>query len=513
MEAINMQNQASGSDYDVILVGAGLGGLTAGALLAKVGKRVLVVEQGEYPGGFIREFRYGPYKINPAIHSIFGCNPGGQLGQGIIDAVLEHLGVRDQCQFIAVDPFYRAKFPDFQMDIPLGRDAFLDAYLSHFPGEAEGLRGLVDLCSVMFKEAMQFPALPRWQDWLLMPFRSPKIFRYGTSTLASVLDRYLSDSRLKSVYAVCYPYLALPPSRLSFFIWSIMMAGYIEQGAFYCQGGFQNLAGAFADGLIKHGGELLLEMPVNKIRVTGGSVQGIILGNGQEIDAPVVISNIDARKAFQELLEANEVPTSYLRRIRELEPSASVLGLFLATDLDVHALGIPKVTLPSSWDLEDTYKSALHGNPKLAAVHVPTVIDESLAPAGEHLVIIQSFVPAETERLSPSAGAAYAEGLLDLAEQVLPDLRKHITFMVGASDEEQQKYPLQRIGPIYGWANSVGQAGPRRLPYKTPVSGLYLAGHWTQPGSGVWTVVLSGVNAARYVIGKDMSQAIWSLDL
>jgi phytoene dehydrogenase-like protein len=81
------------------------------------------------------------------------------------------------------------------------------------------------------------------------------------------------------------------------------------------------------------------------------------------------------------------------------------LGLFLATDLNVHALGIPKATLLSSWDLEDAYKSTLHGNPKSAAVHVPTVIDESLAPAGEHLVIIQSFVPPETERLSPSASA------------------------------------------------------------------------------------------------------------
>ena len=105
-----MQNQTSGSDYDAIVVGAGLAGLAAGALLAKAGKQVLVVEQEEHPGGFIREFRYGPYKINPAIHSIFGCNSGGQLGQGIIDAVLEHLGVQDQCQFInliSISRFYR----------------------------------------------------------------------------------------------------------------------------------------------------------------------------------------------------------------------------------------------------------------------------------------------------------------------------------------------------------------------------------------------------------------------
>ncbi|UCC52867.1 MAG: NAD(P)/FAD-dependent oxidoreductase, partial [Anaerolineaceae bacterium] len=373
-----MSNQALRSAYDVIVVGGGLGGLTAGALLARAGKQVLVVEQGQHPGGFIREFHYGPYRVNPAIHSIMGCNPGGSLGQGVIDAVLNHLGVRDRCQFIAVDPFYRAQFPDFQMDVPLGRDAFLDAYQNHFPDDAEGLRSLVDLCSAMFKEAMQFPAVPRWQDWLLMPFRSPKIFRNANSTLAAVMDRFLSDPRLKSVYAILYPYLALPPSRLSFFLWSIMMASYIEQGAYYCQGGFQNLADAFAEGLTKHGGELILEMPVKKVRVFGGNVRGIILQNGREIDAPVVISNIDARTTSQDLLGPDQVPASYLRKIRKLEPSASALGLFLATDLDVHALGIPKVTLLSCWDLEDAYTAALHGNPKLAEVLVPTVIDESL---------------------------------------------------------------------------------------------------------------------------------------
>jgi prolycopene isomerase len=497
--------------YDVIVVGAGIGGLTAGALLAKAGKQVLVVEQEQHPGGFIREFRYGPYKVNPAIHSIMGCNPAGPLGQGVIDAVLEHLEVQNQCEFIAVDPFYRAQFPGFQLDIPLGRDAFLDAYQNHFPGDAAGLRNLVDLCSAMFKEAMQFPAVPQWPDWLLMPFRSPRIFRNANSTLAAVMDRYLSDARLKSAYAILFPYLALPPSRLSFFLWSIMMASYIEQGAFYCQGGFQNLADAFAAGVTTHGGELILGMPVKKIRVAGETVQGIKLENGQEIAASTVIANIDVRTTFQDLIDADQVPQNYLRKISFLEPSASVLGLFLATNIDVHALGIPKVTLLSSWDLEEAYVGALHGNPKVTAVHVPTVIDESLAPMGEHLVIIQSFVPAETERLSPSASADYAERLLDLAGQVLPELREHITFVVGASDEAQQKYPLHRLGPIYGWANSVRQSGPRRLPYKTPISGLYLAGHWTQPGSGVWTVVWSGINAARYALGVDMSQAIWPL--
>jgi prolycopene isomerase len=508
-----MNNQDLQSAYDVIVVGAGIGGLTSGALLAKKGKQVLVVEQEEHPGGFAREFRYGPYNINPALHSIMGCNPAGSLGKGVIDAVLKHLGVQDRCEFISVNPFYRVQFPDFKMDVPTGREAYLKAHLTHFPDERDGLRELVDLCSLIFREFLQFPSVLRLQDWAQMPFRFPKHFRFANATLGAVMDRYLSDPKLKSIYAILYPYLALPPSSLSFLLWAVMMASYIEQGAFYCRGGFQNLTNALAEGIKIHGGELIVNMRVNKIRVAGGRVKGIMLENGQEVSAPIIISTIDARTTFQKLIEVDEVPSSYLRKLTKLKTSNSVLGLYLATDLDINALGIPKVTLVSDWDLEKAYAKAMQGRINSLAVHIPTVIDKSLAPLGENLVVLQAFVSSETADVILTDSSQFAESLLDHAEMVLPGLRNHITFVAGSSRKEQQKYPLHRLGPIYGWANLVKQAGPRRLPYKTPVSGLYLAGHWTQPASGIWTVVLSGINAARYVLGKNMSTSMWPLNL
>lgn len=507
-----MSNQPLRSAYDVIIVGGGIGGLTAGALLAKAGKQVLLVEQEKEPGGFAREHQYGSYQINPAMHAIMGCNPTGPLGQGVIDAILKHLEVQDQCEFVSINPFYRVQFPDFQMDVPTGRDDYLDAHLHHFPGEAGGLRKLVDLCSTLYRELMQFPAVLRLQDWAMMPFRHPNLFRNANATVRSVMNRYLSDPKLKSTYAILYPYLALPPSRLSFLLWGVMMASYIEQGAFYCKGGFQNFINALADGITKHGGELLLGTRVTKIQASNDYVQGITLENGYEISASVVISNIDARTTFQNLLDENQVPSGYLRKLRTLETSDTVLGLYLATDLDVHALGIPKVTLISPWDLELAYATSMQGRVGGMAVHIPTVIDSSLAPPNEHIVVLQAFVSNEPADLSPEAKTQFTESMLDKAETVLPELRKHITFTAGSSEGKQQKYSLHQMGPIYGWANPTNQAGPRRLPYKTPISGLFLAGHWTQPGSGIWGVVLSGINAARYVLGMNMSESIWPLN-
>lgn len=506
-----MDSQAKRSEYDVVVIGGGIGGLTSGALLAKEGKQVLVVEKEEHPGGFAREFQYGPYKINPALHAIMGCNPSGAYGQGVIDAVLRHLDVNDLCEFFSFDPFYRVQFPDFQMDVPTGRDAYLEAHLWHFPDEAKGFSKLFDLCTTIFQEFMQFPSVPRLQDWAFMPLKFPKMFRHATATVSGVTGRYLSDPKLKSIYSILYPYLALPPSRLSFLLWAVMMASYIEQGAFYCRGGYQNFADALAEGIRKHGGELILGTRVRKIQAANGKVRGIMLENGHEISASLVVSTIDARETFNTLLEEGQVPSSYLRKLKSLEVSGSVLGLYLATDLDIHALGIPKVTLVSSWDLEGAFAASLQGRIEGMAVHIPTIVDPTLAPPGEHIVVMQAFAP-ESVDLSPMARNQFAESLLEKAEKVLPGLRGQITYKASSSTEQEEEYPLHRLGAVYGWANSVKQAGPLRLPYKTPISGLYLAGHWTQPGSGIWTVVLSGINIARYVLKKDLSEAIWPLN-
>jgi prolycopene isomerase len=503
-----MNHEASKSAYDVVVVGGGIGGLIAGAFLAQAGKQVLVVEQQERAGGFAREFQHGPYKINPALHVIMGCGPAGPSGHGLIDLALRQLGVREQCGFLAVDPFYRAQFPDLQIDVPAGRDAYLEVHQRAFPDEAKGLEDLVNLCSQIYQEYVRLPIVPRLRDWALMPARFPIHFRYANATLASAMERFLSSPRSMAAQAVLWSYLALPPSRVSFLQWATMINSYTEEGAFYCRGGFQDLVDALADGLVRHGGELVLGTRVAKILAANYRVRGVSLEGGREITAPIVISNIDARRTFYDLIGSGQLPSRYLRRLSRIEPSLSVLGLHLATDLNVHAFGVPKVTMIAPWDLESSYTDALLGTVSGVGMHIPTVCDESLAPPGEHLVVLQALAPSRADALSPAASARFADQLLRLAESVLPGLRDRLTFVEGASESEL-RYPLHRVGPMYGWAAMPQQVGPRRLPNRTPVEGLFLAGHWTQPGHGIWTVVLSGINVARLVLGEDGAESLW----
>jgi len=487
--------------YDVVVVGAGIGGLTAGALLAHAGKSVLVVEADERPGGYAHALRRDGYTFDRADHLITSCEPEGPFGQGVIDAVLRELGVRDQCEFVRVDdPFYVAHYPDFELAVPCGREPFLEAHVRHFPREAGGLRRLTELSAEMYREIVAFPMSPRLWDLARMPLRSRALVRYGNATMKDVIDRELTDPRLKAAYATLWSWVGPPPSRASFLMWAAVMASYIEDGAYYCLGSYDRLAAAFVSGLEKAGGELLLSTRVVQILTHDRIVTGVELGNGQRIRAKTVVSAIDARTTFEELLAAERLPARFRRRLGRMELSLSTVAIYLGTDLDVRALGAQhENSIADGWDHERTYADGLAGKMPGAFVVIPSLTDPSLAPPGHHVVIVQSGAARESGEATHD-DARIADRLLSLAERVLPGLRDHLTFIETTGNGGGHP-SVHRMGPIYGWALSPAQSGPRRLAPRTPVNGLLLAGQWTQPGHGIFSVVESGIQAARLSLG------------
>jgi prolycopene isomerase len=495
----------SSDRYDIIVIGSGMGGLTAAALLAKEGRKVLVVEQEEQPGGHARTFTHGPYTYDRALHLIMGCAESSPLGIGIIDALLRHLRVRDRCEFLRVDPLLTAHFPDYRIRLPGTMAGYKQALIKEFPSEAKGIERLTDLYAEIYKELLAFPILPGLTGWLRALVKQPKLFRYANATLNSVLDAHLSDPRLKAICASLKPYVGLTPSRVSFLLWAAMMASYLEEGAFICRGGFQNLANAVASSLAENGGELVLKRRVARIQVRGGKAGGVELDNGQVAAAPIVISNMDAGQTFEEFVPESERPSRYLRKLKGMTLSPLVAKLYLGTDLDVSSLGVTHVNaLYTSWNIEDTDWISMKNRVPCFVV-VPTVSNDSLAPPDRHVVTIETFVAGDvfsTDTVLSPDSAVYKR-LLEGGETILPGLGGHITDVGGSAI----------MGPIYGWEAVPKQSGVFRPGHITPISGLYLCGHWTQPGHGIWTVVMSGIRTARIILNRGPSRGMEDLGL
>jgi prolycopene isomerase len=499
---MSVRRESRQEAYDAIVVGSGMGGLSAAALLAKSGKQTLVIERHDRPGGYAHAFQRKKYTFDAAVHLIGGCQPMGVPRAGIIDGLLRLLGVRERCTFVRVDPFYTAVFPGFRLSAPLGVEEYRGAHLRHFPSEEPGFGRVLQLCADINREVREFPSELSLWDVVRMPQRFPQLFRYHKATLADVMDEHLADSRLKASFAALWPYLGLPPSRLSFIYWSVMLQSYLEEGAFYCQGSFQRLADAFVEGLVKHGGELLLGSQVRRILIKDGRVTGVMLENGQRIQAPVVISNADARQTFEELIDVDKLPGRFVKHLRRMAPSLSAFVVYLATGIDLRQLDAQhEMFLYRSWDHDETYRKILAGQPSGITITVPTLVDPSLAPVGEHLVTATTLIPYEMAASWRKEKARYADLLLEELDAVLPGLRRHLTFAEGASPRTMERYTLNLTGAIYGWAASPTQVGRKRLAHQTPIRGLYLSGHWTQPGGGIYGVVASGLQTAHIVLG------------
>jgi phytoene desaturase len=495
--------------YDVIVVGSGIGGLTAAALLARSGREVLVVERHDRVGGYAHSFRRGRYAFDSSVHMIGGCEPSAYEGGSLIHQLLRELEVRDRVDFQRIDPCYAAVYPGTVLHAPSDLDDFIRVHSNAFPDEAKGIERIIHECLNIRQETRRAAELTSPTDVVRNPDRFPTLLRYRRATLAAVLDDHIGSPKLKAMLGTLWPYLGLPPSRVSFLYFATMLMTYIADGAYYCRGSFQRFADTLADAVTENGGEVLLRSPVRRITVDAGRACGVVLENGQRIESDLVLSNADAKQTIRDLVGPQEFPANYLKRLGHMKPSISAIVAYLATDLPLQSGNVAHETfIFPSWNHDDAFATCATGEPSWASVTVPTLADPELAPAGEHLMVLTSLVRHDA-LCWRDAKQAVARGLIRIAERQLPGLGRSIRFLDVGTPRTMERYTRNTDGAIYGWEVSPAQVGPGRLGSKTPIEQLYLVGHWTHPGGGVNGVVWSGVQAARTILGFEHESQLW----
>ncbi|MCU1347874.1 MAG: hypothetical protein JWO56_904, partial [Acidobacteria bacterium] len=419
-----------------------------------------------------------------------------------IYTLLEEWGVLDRVEFIPIDPMYRTIGPGLETEIHSGKEEFIESHARYFPHEREGIRKFVDAMERVSGEIRVLGTLdvPPTQMMRVMVKVCPTVLRFSSKSLHQMLTQFVSDPLARSVLSTLWTYLGLPPSRCSAVAFSVMMMSFVNEHAYYVKGTFQNLADAFVFAMEKAGGEMVMPRRVDRIMLDdNGRACGIKLdGNGEEIRSKCVVSNADAFQTFFGMIGRENLAPEFSSSLEDRPLSVSAFEVFLGVKMDLKAMGVIHETFfAPGHDAEEVYDNHARGDVFGCGISIPSIDDPSVAPAGHHALCVTMFAPYQHTWVEEKGRVT--DELIGEAEKVIPGLRQNIVYQDSGTPLTMSRYTSNRMGAIYGWDASPKSLATR-LAMETPVPGLFLAGHWTRPGGGLYAVVTSGQIAAKRVM-------------
>lgn len=514
---------AEGHEYDYLIIGSGIAGLTVGALLANAGKKVCLLEAHDIPGGYCHSFRMGDYHFCAQVHYIWGCAPGGYIYEFV-----KKLGLDNEITFELMDPngYDHMVLPDGKrVPIPYGWENLIESIDQYYPGQKKELKEFLDILSRIREELKYFPAYRKFgfKDAVSKGTKMLTLLKYMNKTLQDVFDETKLSKEVQAVLIANAGDMMSPPEELSIFAFAGLFGGY-NTGAYYPTKHFKHYTETLAKFIqSKPGCHVYYETPVNKINIEGEQVTSVETENGKTFTAKNFICNADPQM-ISKMIGQDKFPSSYLKKLDyEYAPAGMVIYLGLKDiDLKDYGFGSFNIWHQTQWDMNKCWKEQLSDNfenpwffmstPTLHSSYPGTV------PEGGQILEIATVASYHTFNAAKERSVKeynikkkeLADRLIGLVEKYyIPNLRDHIAVKVVGTSVTNRDYVRAPEGNAYGSALTPKQIGLGRLKSDTPFSNF----HWCNASSGyagVHGTTSTGVNLYMKLTGDHYYEATTS---
>ena len=513
-------------DYDAIVFGSGAGGLTCATTLAQHGLRTMLAEKNPWYGGYAHGFAKDGFYWDHGGHIFLAYRLGKQARE-----VFQRLGLHERVEMVPDQHDYRCIFPDQSMEVPADISAAADVMAERFPKERDGIARLfltmermideVDVFVPSFRVAAR-PGERKLVDPLLEQFQRPRLgdvaarlarvapmpgrvlLKYQNRTFGELLDEHLEDPLLKAYFSMLCVGIAAPPAELSAVIAGVFFVHALRT-MWMPRGGFGKLAEALAEMFQEHGGTLETEAEVTRVLVEDGRAVGIETADGRQFHSKAVVCASDAKRLFLEQLPPDVVPRGLRRRLPGMKTTPAFFQVQLGVDMDLEPYreGIKRLNFIYPYpDIDRAMANFPNGNVDEAAyyLYVATFHQPEMAPPGKHSLKLECPTRLDSKGIDWERDKdSIADTFIRRTEAIIPGLSEHVVVKEIRTPQDLARDTGNSEGAFAGWAFIPELLTRARPKQRTPVPGLYMAGHWTTPTAGVPWVMVSGYNTAGMV--------------
>lgn len=489
--------------YDVIVVGAGNGGLAAGGITAKSGLKTLVLERHNIPGGSATSFRRGRFEFETSLHELaeVGANPF----EGTVRQLFDELGATD-IEWHFEENAFRVVLPGedgFDVTLPTGEKEFAQEMERQVPGCKESVeavfalgRHAIDAIGYLSQGDV---------DQQVLATKYADFMRIASHSTKEVLDALGMPKKAQDILVTYWCYLGAPAERLDFLYYALMLILYVQLRPAMPKMRSHEMSLALEKSIREHGGEVWYNSEVEKILVKDGRAYGVVL-DGEEIYAEHIICNSHMSNALSGLIEPEEIPARMLKLANARDIALSFVTVYLGMNKSAKELGISDYSnfvIPCADSGEQYERCCTIENSKYAIMNcLNTVIPDS-SPEGTCTLFFTTMYygdvwkdvkPQEYKKLKNKI----AGEIIETCEEALGlSLKPYIEEIVIAAPPTFARYLKTPRGTPYGYQFDMWDSMMMRtmnVEAEEPIKNLRFCGACGERGDGYSSAYISGMN-------------------